>query len=297
MNQPPNWPSKNPPARSGKNYGLSGSVARWRRPIGVAEGTWDYVTDRSIADHYDAFVADTPLCRVDESILREIHPEIKKDSAQASEAADSTQKPLIFDFGCGTGRAAFPLALRGYEVLGIDLSQEMLRVIQAKQSAPCSPKIGTLRANLVQLECLASDTADHGICLFSTLGMIQNRRHRRTFLRHANRIIKPGGGLLIHVHNRWAALREYRGIRALLKSWLNATREKDSEFGDTCYAYRGLEKMFMHRFSKRELRADLDATGWDVNRQWRISIDGSSMAHPAAIAGGFFIHATATRLK
>lgn len=292
MNQPPKWPSKTPPARSGKNCGLSGSVARWRRPAGVAEGTWDYVTDRSIADHYDAFVADTPLCRVDESILREILPEIKKDSTPTSKTAEAAQTSRVFDFGCGTGRAAFPLALRGYEVLGIDLSQQMLQVVHAKQAAADSPRIGTLRANLVQLECLAEDTADHGICLFSTLGMIQTRTHRRSFLRHANRIIKPGGGLLIHVHHRWAALREHRGIRALLKSWLTSTREKESEFGDTYYAYRGLDKMFMHRFSKRELRVDLEATGWSVDRVWRVSIDGSGFAHPAEIAGGFFFHAT-----
>ena len=332
MNQPPDRTESAGPTRSGKNYGFSGQTASWRRPNGVAEGTWDYVTDRSIARHYDAFVADTPLCRVDEAILRKIFPPQKKDRNLDPQFSESTSKPVIVDFGCGTGRAAFPLARSGYRVVAIDLSQAMLETLQEKSrpnditdpldspeitarqvfntsfdSTPESSELRNgespenlssilpLRANLVQLNCIADDSADHGICLFSTMGMIQGRQNRGEFIRHAHRIIRPGGSFIVHVHHRWAALREHGGLSSLLKSGLQSWSQNAHEFGDQVYAYRGLEKMFMHRFAKGELLSDLRVAGWKVQKLWRIAIDGSSEAHRFGIPGGYIVQVTSSK--
>ncbi|MEC8473338.1 MAG: class I SAM-dependent methyltransferase [Planctomycetota bacterium] len=300
MNQPPNWSSDKSAVRSGKKYRFSGDSAHWRRPAGVAPGTWDYVRDWSIADHYDTFVADTPLCRVDEGIFRDVLPGPGKDPQRIHETASIDRKPVIFDFGCGTGRTTIPLAARGYNVVGIDLSQRMLEKVRQKVLASppnqsevaqgiATGNIDTIRANLVQLGCFESDSADHGVCLFSTLGMIQGSQNRRSFLAHARRIIRVHGSLVIHVHNRWAALREHRGVLSLIRSFWASLRDEDKEFGDTTYAYRGLERMFMHRFSKRELIGDLRISGWHVKQIWRLAIDGSKLAHPLAIPGGYTI--------
>jgi SAM-dependent methyltransferase len=236
---------------------------QWRRPAGVAPGTWDYVNQRTIADHYDAFVADTPLCRLDRELLSEWLP-----------GTDASNPQLVLDLGCGSGRTAIPLAAAGYDVIGIDLSESMLQVVREKSEAnrdDCG-SVGVVRANLVDLDCLASQSADHAVCLFSTLGMIQGRRQ---MLSHVARIVRPGGRLMIHVHNRWAAVREPAGCRGLAKSWLASVGDADCEFGDSVYAYRGIETMFMHRFSKRELRRDLITSGWQVVRIDAVSIDGS----------------------
>ncbi len=169
----------------------------------MAPGTWDYVNERSIADRYDAFVADTPLCRLDQAD--------PAGSPAAIRSANDRQE-IVLDLGCGSGRSALPLADRGYTVVGIDLSQAMLEVMSGKTvtGAGC---VLPLRANLVQLDCLADHSADHAVCLFSTLGMIQGRQHRRQMLRHVARVVRPGGNFLVHVHHRWAAVREHRGTR------------------------------------------------------------------------------------
>lgn len=322
MNQPPKWPSQETTSRLGKNGGFSGAYARWRRPQGVAEGTWDYVNDRGIADHYDAFVADTPLCRLDESILRNLLPGPKKaldDSANKPHlGGPESRSEVVFDFGCGSGRSTIPLASRGYDVVGIDLSHRMLEVLQGKlelkinmpddrscqnvsvsrryvpavesYSGEQPTKIGCVQlihANLVQLQCIADNSADHGICLFSTLGMVQGRSNRREFLQHANRIIRPGGQLVVHVHHRWAAICEYRGWLALLQSRLRSLVNQKVEFGDAIYTYRGLEKMFMHRFSKREFRTELASAGWQIKNLWPISINGETIAPRLRIPGGY----------
>ncbi|MCG8651180.1 MAG: class I SAM-dependent methyltransferase, partial [Pirellulales bacterium] len=75
MNQPPH-PDRPP---------------QWRRPQGVAPGTWHYVNQRAIADHYDAFVADTPLCRLDLQLLDDWFPPVGPD-----------QRSRILDLGCGS---------------------------------------------------------------------------------------------------------------------------------------------------------------------------------------------------
>jgi ubiquinone/menaquinone biosynthesis C-methylase UbiE len=262
MNQPPDS-RRQPP--------------QWRRPRGVAAGTWVYVNERSIADHYDEFVADTPLCELDSQILHRTLPGVAAD-----------RREVVLDLGCGSGRASIPLAQRGYVVVAVDLSLPMLELLIRKASrSRVSGSVCPVRANLAELACLADRSADHAICLFSTLGMIQGRANRRNLLRQAARIVKPRGSLVVHVHNRWAALREHGGVASLLQSWWRSCRRGEHEFGDATYAYRGLENMFVHRFSRRELINDLAACGWQLRKMHPVSIDGTRVDVRAKIPGGF----------
>lgn len=51
----------------------------------------------------------------------------------AEQAWDKYGKPrTVVDLGCGTGNIAVPLAQQGYDVIGIDLSEDMLAVAHAK---------------------------------------------------------------------------------------------------------------------------------------------------------------------
>jgi ubiquinone/menaquinone biosynthesis C-methylase UbiE len=268
MNQPP--PSR--PNGDDTKVGVSTPPPLWRRPRGVAAGTWQYVNERSIADRYDQFVADTPLCDLDSSLLKEIFPVTESDVT-------------ILDLGCGSGRSAVPLAERGYKVVGVDLSLRMLAVMMGKTIT--HGQILPIRCNLVDLDCLRDQSVDHAICMFSTLGMIQGSAHRQSCLQHVSRIVRPGGRFVIHVHNRWAALREPRGLRSLAAGWLRSIRNHDVEFGDAIYQYRGLEKMFMHRFSKQELVNQLTDSGWKIERLLHVSLNGSAVAKTRAIAGGY----------
>jgi len=280
--------------------------ADWRRPPGVHAGTWQYIHERGIANRYDAFVADTPLCRLDEEVLREVFAEPIAPPAETGRAAAGretaqqraipaasqpvSQRPVVVDLGCGTGRSGLALARLGYRVVAIDLSQPMLEALRRNLDAAIAPAAGEssrrvsfapaaaivpIRANLVELGCFADHSADHAICLFSTLGMVHGRRHRHRALRHVHRIVRPGGQLLLHVHNRWSALGEPAGLRRLVGGWLRSLHDRDHEWGDATYAYRGLREMFLHRFSKRELMHDLADSGWRIERLIGVSRDGS----------------------
>lgn len=280
MNQPPNQSSQPPD---------------WQRPPGVSAGTWDYVNQRGIANRYDAFVADVAMSEVEWQLLCRVFPALA--SGKSAESVAATEQ-LIVDLGCGTGRSAIPLARAGYEIIAIDLSRAMLQNLVANTETAATDRSGVpgirdrvhpLHANLVELNGVADGSADHAICLFSTFGMIQGRQHRLQVLRNAKRIVKPGGSLLIHVHHRWAGLREVGGTKKLITSWTRSIVDRNIDFGDSVYAYRGLPDMFMHRFSKREITSDLRRAGWSLTELHRLSIDGKTLTGAFPIAGGFFL--------
>ena len=69
MNQPP---SEN--TQANRQSDPANTPPAWRRRRGVSTGTWQYVHQRSIADHYDEFVADTPLCGLDSDFINQVVP-------------------------------------------------------------------------------------------------------------------------------------------------------------------------------------------------------------------------------
>jgi SAM-dependent methyltransferase len=139
----------------------------------------------------------------------------------------------------------------------------MLRVVREKAELE-HLAIQCVLANLVELDCLADDSADHAMCLFSTLGMIRGRANRRKALAHIRRILKPDGRFVLHVHNYWYNLRDPAGPFWLVKNLLTAPLSPDVEIGDKWFPYRGLPSMFLHVFRWRELAADLRAAGFEI---------------------------------
>src|SRR5262249_50603533 len=120
----------------------------------------------------------------------------------------------LIDLGCGTGRLLLPFARRGYWVLGVDLSAEMLKVVGEKAAAE-GVVVHRLQANLVELEGLDDQSLDYAACLFSPLGMVGGTVNRRRVLAHVYRLLRPGGKFVLHVHNRWFNFWDPAG-----RSWL-----------------------------------------------------------------------------
>jgi SAM-dependent methyltransferase len=200
----------------------------------VVKGVWDYTQAEAIARDYKDYFHDHALLTFDESLLSKWF----------------TYPGVVVDLGCGTGRALRGLLENGMTGIGVDLSQPMLVEAQS-QLVQFSDRFTPVRANLVDLDCLASESADYAMCLFSTLGMIQGEQNRRTALAHMRRILKPNGLLVLHVHNFWFNLYDPGGPWWLMKSLLSSSAEKQR--GDKTYDYRGIRNFFLHVFSRREL--------------------------------------------
>ncbi len=239
----------------------------WQLPPGVTRGMWDYARSHPIADDYDDYFAYNRLFDFDEQILEQwLRP-------------DATASKVVADLGCGTGRALIPLVRRGFHGVAVDLSERMLEIVREKADEDDLP-VTCLRANLVELDCLADQSVDHAISLFSTLGMIRGRRNRRRALAHVRRIVKPEGIFVVHVHNYWYNLYDPGGPWWLLKNLLQSAFSRDVEAGDKFFNYRGVNNMFLHVFRRYEIVGDLHRAGFvirdmiplDVTRHRRLHV-------------------------
>jgi SAM-dependent methyltransferase len=220
--------------------------ADWQLPPGVSRGLWDYLHDPETARNYDAHLANTPLLQFDQAfVLKHCSP------------------GRLLDLGCGTGRLAVPLAQRGYRVVAVDLAEEMLRVLGTK-AAQAGATVDRVKANIVEMDAFADASFDHVACLFSTLGMIAGADQRRQTLAHAHRLLRHGGVLVVHVHNRWFHLWTRAGRRLLLRHFWDALlgRVKPGDF--LMPPHHGVASFPMHLFTRRELTNLLREAGFNI---------------------------------
>ena len=216
-------------------------------PPGVPRGVWDYTQADFIASDYDRYFENHGLMKYDMEVVKQFAPEAGR----------------VLDLGCGTGRAILELANSQRPGIAVDLSQRMLELVRTKATAANKP-VCCVRANLVELDFLPSDSIEYAVCLFSTLGMIKTQRARQVMLDQVARVLTPSGHLVLHVHNRWFNLYDPGGPWWLFGSLMRAPFFKDLEVGDKYYAYRGINNFYLHVFSKREISRLLRMAGLRV---------------------------------
>ena len=229
----------------------------WRLPRGVPRGIWDYAHSRQLAEGYDASLDGSRLAGFD---LEVVHRRLARPGR-------------VVDLGCGAGRVSIPFALAGHEVLCVDLSQAMLDIVGEKARA-AGARVDRLRANLVELGCLADEFADYALAMFSTLAMIAGRDNRAAALAHARRILKHGGLLIVHAHNRWTNLRTRDGRRWLADSLWRAWFDREHAWGDKYFDAWGVANIHLHVYTRRELRRELTAAGFEIVESVPLAIDG-----------------------
>ena len=104
----------------------------------------------------------------------------------------------ILDLGCGTGRHAFPLARRGFEVVGVDRSEFMLDQARSKAAElsellPCRFHHSDIRSADLGQEF------DAVLLMFAVLGYQVANADVRATLHTARRHLRPGGILLFDI--------------------------------------------------------------------------------------------------
>jgi SAM-dependent methyltransferase len=222
----------------------------------VSRGLWDYLHDAAIARDYDDKILSTPLAVADVRFAEEQFP----------------RPGRLIDLGCGTGRLLIPFARHGFWVLGVDLSEPMLRVAGERAKAE-NVDIRLLKANLVELESIADQSFDYAACLFSTLGMIVGSAARQRFLRQVFRILRPGGKFVLHVHNRWFNFWDPQGRAWLWRDFLrgllgqaHGTRKMPT--------HQGIGGFDLHLYTRREVARLLRDCGFRLLAVRALGLDG-----------------------
>lgn len=99
---------------------------------------------------------------------------------------------LVVDVGCGPGFLTHRLASRGLEVLGVDLSAEMVRLARGH-----SPTSGFVRASVTQLPLV--DGAAAGVLCWYVLHHVPDQDLGAVVAELA-RVTAPGGSLMLGGH-------------------------------------------------------------------------------------------------
>lgn len=146
---------------------------------------------RPISEFYDAEYADQPMLRQDVGFFL---------AQLGSEARD------VLEIGCGTGRAAVPIACEGHRAVGFDVDEGMLRIAEERRAIA-----GLDESRLKYAHADATDAGwpkklgrrrfDVCCCFFNTFLAFATPEAQETCLTAARSILKRGGRLWIDVFN------------------------------------------------------------------------------------------------
>lgn len=163
------------------------------------------------------------------------------------------------DMGCGNGRHLLPCASHCKKAIGIDISRELLAIVQKKLNENNLNNAGLLHSDVVHLP-FKNNTVD-AVLYIASLHNIKGRDKRIQSLKEVKRILKKDGKALITVWSRWQD--KYRKL--FLKKWF--TQKGQVEFGDIDIYWRqhGLNiPRFYHLYSKKEFEDDLHQANLEI---------------------------------
>jgi SAM-dependent methyltransferase len=120
----------------------------------------------------------------------------------------------LLDVGCGTGGHLGPLAQRGYDVAGLDISASMLEIAESKlREAGISVTLQRADARSFDL----GQTYDAVVSMFAAFGYITDNQGITSALASARRHLRPGGVFVMDFWYGPAVLRVRPETRVLRK--------------------------------------------------------------------------------
>jgi SAM-dependent methyltransferase len=100
----------------------------------------------------------------------------------------------ILDLCCGYGRHAIPLAQRGYNVIGLDLSEVLLQLARTEADAQ-GVKIRWIQGDMRTIPF--DNTLDAVINVFTSFGYLANEEEDLQVLAQIHKALRPGGQFLL----------------------------------------------------------------------------------------------------
>ena len=185
----------------------------------------------------------------------------------------------VLDLGCGTGRTTLPLCLRGFDVVGVDITPKMIenaKKVAEKKGLNVDYRVG----DAIDLD-FKENHFDY--ILFSNQGwsQIPVKKRRVKALKEMKRVLKKGGILIFTAHQRvWFS----KYLFLWLKQWVKFfVLEKigfnfdEVDFGD-CFFKRAKDKRFAKQYihipSVKEVKENIKEAGFnilEINSEFQIS--------------------------
>jgi SAM-dependent methyltransferase len=103
----------------------------------------------------------------------------------------------VMDLGCGRGRHAIPLSLRGYRVTGVDLSEKMLGLARERAQRE-GASVEWMREDMRKF--VRRGAFDACLSLFTSFGYF-NEEENEKVIGNVSESLKKGGALLLDLRN------------------------------------------------------------------------------------------------
>jgi SAM-dependent methyltransferase len=165
----------------------------------------------------------------------------------------------VLDLGCGAGRTTIALVERGYEVLGIDLSANLL--------AHARKRFGSLPFHRVDASSLSYRDSSFDAALFSYNGIdcIYPVDSRLRCMREVHRVLRPGGAFLLSSHNSIGAA--FSGGFFYARGYWNALKNLAAQRGNphlrAWYLWYPAEEQHLYSAPPDRTRAQLESVGFE----------------------------------
>ena len=104
----------------------------------------------------------------------------------------------VLDLACGTGTMTCLLAQRGYELIGVDFSPEMLAVAAEKSLDVPGERPIFLCQSMEELDLYG--TVDACVCLLDSVNHVTDPEYLQRALERVRLFLEPGGTFLFDIH-------------------------------------------------------------------------------------------------
>lgn len=154
------------------------------------------------------------------------------------------------DVCCGLGRHAVGLSAEGYEVLGIDIDEELVA-----EAASLHPDVAFLNLDMRQLDDVGK-IFDGVICLWQSFGYFDEDTNAAVLGSMAERL-RPGGRLVFDLYNReWFEVAEHRDFELNANGIFTSSHFSDPRLTvDLTYGTGATERFDWQLFTPSELQA------------------------------------------
>lgn len=167
------------------------------------------------AEVYDMFMDNIPYddwCRYLTGLLRE----------------QGVSDGLVLDLGCGTGNVTQRLAAEGYDMIGVDISEEMLQIAMEKRAAS-GLDILYLLQDMREFELYGTVRAVVSIC--DSMNYILEEEDLVTVFRLVNNYLDPGGVFIFDMNTLYK-YRELLGSSTIAEARDDGSFIWDNDFDD-----------------------------------------------------------------
>lgn len=137
-----------------------------------------------------AYVYDRLMCDVDYVCWA--------DYIQAIFREKRVSPSLLLDLGCGTGSFCIEMAQRGYDIIGIDLSTDMLSCAREKTE---KEGLDILYLNQDMSDFELYGTVDAVVCLLDSINYITDKRDVKRMFKRVSNYLNPGGLFVFDINS------------------------------------------------------------------------------------------------